>query len=281
MGDGSPPDDEPQSTESSTGDSRSGGPPSDRSSSGESEPTDGGATTTGEAEAREEGQAERPSADEDTDDVGQEGGGRSLLDELLVGLAIAGVVAVLLFAVSGVWPPLVAVESPSMEPNLHRGDLVLVAEEHRFSSPAAVADTGVVSARVGERVGYESFGGSGDVVVYFRNGKDRTTPVIHRAQFWVNDSENWYDKADPAYVRGEDCEAVPNCPAPHAGFVTRGDHNDRYDQVAGVSDPVRPSWIKGTAEYKVPILGRVRLALGWLAPGEPGTGVAARLASGA
>ena len=277
MGDGSPPDDEPQSAESSTGESLPEGSQPEQSSSGESPPADAGAATTVGGEDHEESQAEQLSAGDDAGEAGEEGSGRSLLDELLVGLAIAGVVAVLLFAVSGVWPPLVAVESPSMEPNLYRGDLVLVAEEHRFSSPAAVADTGVVSARVGERVGYESFGGSGDVVVYFRNGKDRTTPVIHRAQFWVNDSENWYDKANPEHVRGEDCEAVPNCPAPHAGFVTKGDHNNRYDQVAGVSEPVRPSWIKGTAEYKVPFLGRVRLALGWLAPG--GLGVTAGLAS--
>lgn len=184
------------------------------------------------------------------------------LRELFAGLLLAAVLALLLFGISGVWPPMVAVESPSMEPNLYRGDLVLVVEEHRFGSPAAVEGTGVVPSRAGEATGYTSFGSSGDVIVYRPGGPDGRAPIIHRAEFWVNDSENWYDKADPAHVSGEDCEAVPNCPAPHAGFVTKGDNNGRYDQVEGISGPVRPSWIRGTAEYKAPYLGRVRLAVG-------------------
>ena len=77
----------------------------------------------------------------------------------------------------------------------------------------------------------------------------------------MNDSENWYAKADPAYLAGEDCAAVPNCPAPHAGFPTKDDANDRYDQVIPLSGPVRPDWIKGTAEIRIPYFGYVRLVL--------------------
>ena len=177
------------------------------------------------------------------------------------------VVGLLAFGASGVWPPFVAVESPSMTPNLRTGDLVYVVEEHRVASSVAVADTGVVTRRTGDEVGYASFGAPGDVIVFRPDGSERRTPIIHRAAFWVNDSEDWYGKADPRYLRGESCDTVPNCPAPHAGFVTRGDANGRYDQASDMSEPVRPSWIRGRAVLRVPYLGHVRLALGSLGPG--------------
>lgn len=41
------------------------------------------------------------------------------------------VVAATLFAVSGVWPPMVAVESGSMAPSLRTGDLVVASATDR------------------------------------------------------------------------------------------------------------------------------------------------------
>lgn len=180
-------------------------------------------------------------------------------------LSVAGValVGVLLFSVSGIWPPMVAVESTSMQPHLGVGDLVFVMEEGRFPPAAAHGDTGVVTAEHGAAVGYRKFGAPGDVVVYRPDGRVRSTPIIHRAMFWVDEEENWYGRADPDDVAGySDCDALPNCPAPHAGFVTKGDNeatNGAYDQVNGLSAPVRPEWIVGTAELRVPLLGYVKL----------------------
>ena len=176
-------------------------------------------------------------------------------------------VGALLFAVSGVWPPMVAVESPSMNPQLKTGDLVFVMEETRFPGEGAHGDTGVVTARAGRttEVDYRKFQRQGDVIVYKPDGNGDTTPIIHRAMFWVEEDENWYDKADRQSVgRYDRCgespdEAMPNCPAPHAGFVTKGDANSRYDQVDGLSGPVRPAWVVGTAEVRVPLLGCIRL----------------------
>jgi len=45
--------------------------------------------------------------------------------------------------------------------------------------------------------------------------------------------------------------------------------NDYYDQVKGISEPVRPSWIKGTAEYRIPYLGWVRLTVSGTASMDP------------
>jgi len=162
----------------------------------------------------------------------------------------------LLLAVSGVWPPLVAIESGSMQPHIETGDMVFVMAEDRFPGPDATHD--VVTA---ESTDYNRFGRPGDVIVFTPNGDTERTPIIHRAMFYVESDENWYDRANPVY-RGSagNCTALANCPAPHDGFVTLGDANDRYDQVEPTkSTVVRPRWVIGTAELRIPELGWVRL----------------------
>jgi len=179
----------------------------------------------------------------------------------IVGSAGAVVlVGLLLFAVSGVWPPLVAIESPSMDPNIEKGDLVFVMEEERFSGPSA--QSGVVTARQGEN--YVRFQQPGDVIVYQPDGNSARTPIIHRAMLYVEAGENWYDRADSDAVGAADnCRELSHCPAGHSGFITKGDNNRQYDQVGlnPISEPVRAEWVIGTAEYRVPLLGEIRL--GW------------------
>jgi len=178
-------------------------------------------------------------------------------------------VGLLLFAVSGIWPPMVAIESSSMEPNMERGDLVFVMSEDRFVPDAAPThdgeSTGVVPADRAASVGHTEFNRPGDVIVFTRNGNDRLTPVIHRAMLWVDAGENWYDRADPdAIGNAENCQALRHCPSPHAGFITKGDNdgtNGQYDQVSRLSAPVKPAWVIGTAEFRVPYLGQIRLLL--------------------
>jgi len=193
-------------------------------------------------------------------------------------------VGLLLFAVSGVWPPMVAIESGSMEPNIRTGDLVFVMEEGRFPGPnptvAGDDSTGVVTLRTVERTGepYTKFRRPGDVIVYRPDGRERTTPIIHRAHFWVNESENWYGKADPDAVgTANNCRQLRNCPAPNAGFITKGDNagsNPEYDQLTGISRPVKPGWVVGTAEFRLPLLGYIRLGVGTVAPGAGPIGAA-------
>ncbi|WP_336326361.1 S26 family signal peptidase [Halovenus sp. HT40] len=167
---------------------------------------------------------------------------------LLVGLYI--------FMISGVWPPMVAIESGSMEPNMSQNDLVFVMETDRFQPEAAHDETGVVTAQQGAEAGYEKFGQDGDVIVYNPQGNEEVTPIIHRAMFWVEEGENWCEKANESYVSDPQlCEE-----APHAGFITKGDHNPTYDQSGnGNLDPVKPEWVVGTAEQRVPGLGWLRL----------------------
>lgn len=174
-------------------------------------------------------------------------------------LSVVALAALVVLA-TGVWPPFVAIESGSMQPTLDRGDMVVVVEEHRFADGAAVDGTGVVPTSRAYAAGHYAIQGPGDVILLYPNGDRNETPVIHRAMFYVEEGENWYDEADPRYVGdAESCEQLRFCPAPNAGFITLGDDNERYDQATWKYRPVEPRWVVGRALVRVPYLGWFRL----------------------
>ncbi|MDS0476170.1 S26 family signal peptidase [Natrinema sp. 1APR25-10V2] len=201
-----------------------------------------------------------------------------MVRDVLSSVAIVAVVGLLLFGISGIWPPLVAVESGSMEPHMERGDLIFITEEGRFAGDGAVQGTGVVTYEQGKESGYRKYGKAGDVIVFKPNGSERTTPVIHRAHFWVEDNESWVEtKASEEIVGDATCEEIASCPAPHAGFITKGDNNAGYDQLrrsGARTTVVKPEWITGKAKVRIPWLGHVRLTFdkllgGMLVPTSP------------
>jgi len=183
---------------------------------------------------------------------------QALRDAASTALAVA-VVAALLFAVGGVWPPMVAVQSGSMEPHMERGDLVVVSEPARFG-----ADGSAGGVRTAHEAPPESrtFGARGDVIV-FSSPTLPGTPIIHRAHFHVERGENWYDEANPEYLPAgvDSCAELTRCPAPRTGLVTKGDANGQYDQVNGNSPIVTADRIRAEARVKIPLLGHIRLAL--------------------
>ena len=198
--------------------------------------------------------------------------------DVFVSVAIVAVVGLVLFGISGAWPPLVAIESGSMEPNMHRGDLVFVVDDDRFVGDGAIVGTGVVPYDVGDGGGHEKFGKPGDVIIFKPDGSEARTPVIHRAHFWVEEGENWVDtKANPDYVGGATCEGIATCPATHDGFITKGDANGGYDQAVGGAntDVVKPEWVTGKGMLRVPWLGHVRLVFDGLLFSAPTIGLVA------
>ncbi|MFT4945929.1 MAG: signal peptidase [Natronomonas sp.] len=187
---------------------------------------------------------------------GEPGEMAMFLREIATSIGAVLLIGLYIFMISGVWPPMVAIESGSMEPNMSQNDLVFVMETDRFHPETAHSNTGVVTAREGAGAGYQKFGNSGDVIVYQPQGSEAVTPIIHRAMFWVEEGENWCDRANDEYIPNSQlCEE-----APHDGFITKGDHNPTYDQAGnGNLDPVKPEWIVGTAEVRIPGLGWLRL----------------------
>lgn len=171
-------------------------------------------------------------------------------DDFFVSLArdiLTVLAAVLIFAsfsqvVFGMWAPMVAVESGSMEPHMNIGDIIFIQNIDR---------TDVVTYEEGNNNSYSTFENYGNVILYRPYGQEGVTPIIHRAMYYVEAGEPMWD-GGPA--------------APHAGYITKGDNtvtNQYYDQQGRVSYlmPVKEEWIIGIARYKVPYVGYLRLML--------------------
>jgi signal peptidase len=104
------------------------------------------------------------------------------------GIALMFVFFILLamFAYSGLWPPLVVVESNSMmhgDDNISHigaidtGDLVLVKKINHASDITTYMD--------GLSTGYKTYGDYGDVIIYKKGGSETLTPIIHRALIYL------------------------------------------------------------------------------------------------
>ncbi len=194
--------------------------------------------------------------------------------DLVSSVGLVVLIALVLFAVSGVWPPLVAVESGSMEPNMERGDMIFVVADDRFVGDGNVDGTGVVTYEGGAETGHMTFGDPGDVIIFRPDGSETATPVIHRAHMWVEADENWVEGADPFLTNGLSCAEVTTCPAQHDGFITHGDANGGYDQLSmedgARTDVVKPEWVEGKAQYRIPWLGHIRLTVDEVFSGSVG-----------
>ncbi len=167
--------------------------------------------------------------------------GKSLVEALLI---VAAIILVA-YAATGTWHIGFAVESGSMEPNMLIGDLIFVQAPNR---------THITTLEEGKTLDYKSFENYGNVIIYRPNGASSATPIIHRAMKWV-----------------EEGELMPGGkPAPHAGYITKGDHNPSYDQQSlqvvvdggrAVVEPVKPEWVIAVAKVRVPYLGYPSLIL--------------------
>lgn len=209
------------------------------------------------------------------------------------GIALVFVASVLLamYAYTGLWPPLVVVESESMmhsEENvsyigvIDTGDLVLVKSVDSPSEIVTYAE-GFVS-------GHSTYGDYGDVIIYLANGNELGTPIIHRAVIYLeaNDDGNSFrcealrdvdagkwDTTDPddtwdhltstirIYDYGFQSETVSIDTSRLVvadGYITRGDHNDNINQsMSSRSTPVKISWVVGKARGEIPWFGLLKL----------------------
>lgn len=209
------------------------------------------------------------------------------------GIALAFVASILLamFAYTGLWPPLVVVESDSMmhtEDNvsyvgaIDTGDLVLV------KSVDSVPD--IETYMDGYSSGHRTYDDYGDVIIYRVMGNELTTPIIHRAVIYLEvnedgrsfrseslrdvDDEKW-STSDPSdtwdhltsviriYDYGFQSEVVSidtDRLEAESGFITRGDHVNDIDQMrAGQNTPVNIDWVVGKARGEIPWFGLLKL----------------------
>ncbi len=128
---------------------------------------------------------------------------RTLVRELVLAAGMITLLVLAMWAHTGSMPPLVVVESNSMQHDsdgevgtIDAGDLILVhsTEDNRIITFAEATDP------ESDYYGYESLGMEGDVIIYERNGESDSTPIIHRALFKISIGES-----TPAVNQG-DCE---------------------------------------------------------------------------
>uniref|UniRef100_A0A7C4S6U1 S26 family signal peptidase n=1 Tax=Geoglobus ahangari TaxID=113653 RepID=A0A7C4S6U1_9EURY len=171
-----------------------------------------------------------------------------LIKDLLSALIVVGIIALGGHLITGTWPFMVAIESGSMEPNMHIGDVVFLVSPEKKE---------IITFEEGAKTGYEKFGRYGDVIVYIPNGDSRRTPIIHRAIAYV-------EKGDPIPILVREGNQISlkltNVKAPSDGYITQGDANSVPDQLAGVM-PVKEEWVVGVAVFKIPYIGYVRVLI--------------------
>ena len=140
-------------------------------------------------------------ADGDSEEAEKKGRGRlGILKDIAFAFLIVGIVFGGLFAYTQVYPPLVVVESASMQHSddvssvgvIDTGDLVLVQ-----SAPTRPTVVTWIEGRV---TGHATYGDYGDVIVFRKpNSPSDPTPVIHRALMYiVPNGSDAYDIPDLA-----------------------------------------------------------------------------------
>ncbi|NPE31771.1 signal peptidase I [Methanococcoides sp. SA1] len=162
---------------------------------------------------------------------------RDLASVLLAVLAFA-VISQIVF---GMWTPMVAVESGSMEPHMQIGDIIFIKSIDRTQ----------IITNQDTSTEHISFKMQGDVILYRPYGQEGVTPIIHRAMYYVEEGE-------PMWINGP--------AAPHSGYITKGDNirtNIYFDQQGQISyyEPIKEEWIIGTAQFRIPYLGHLRLLI--------------------
>jgi len=114
----------------------------------------------------------------------QESAVKGFLRDALTAGAIVALILLILLAYSGIWPPMVVVESGSMQHDIpgkpavshigviDTGDLVLIKTADRASIQTYID---------GVKSNYKTYGEYGDVIIYYPNGERDQIPIIHRA----------------------------------------------------------------------------------------------------
>jgi signal peptidase len=184
----------------------------------------------------------------------------ALIQDVVVALIVVAIVLGSLYVYGGRWPPMVVVESESMQHSddlsyvgvIDTGDLTLVRTLDKAGDPVTWIE--------GRESDYSRYGEFGDVIIYHKNGLSQTTPIIHRAivRIVYNAASDSFDVPTMditdcrtefvihdfhSYHTGEltTIDLVINITVilnnfrqagiePHGGIITKGDHNREVDQ---------------------------------------------------
>ncbi len=153
--------------------------------------------------------AKKPSSKADArerdEDEEEEPAWKAWVRDIAIAVLIMAIVLAAIFAYTQVWPPLVVVESSSMQHGdtvssigvIDTGDLVFVQ--------AAPNRADVITYVQGRVSGYATYGDFGDVIVFRLVRNPTATPIIHRAiMFVMPNGTNYADVPDLASLPPSD-----------------------------------------------------------------------------
>ena len=103
-------------------------------------------------------------------------------DAFIAGIIVALFLGVL-YAYAGVWPPLVVVESSSMQHGDLGSSIGVIDTGDMVFQQSAPTRSSIVTYLEGRASGYATYGDYGDVIIFRRPGSP--TPVIHRAIMYI------------------------------------------------------------------------------------------------
>ncbi len=215
------------------------------------------------------------------------------IKDLVAAVAIISIVMGSLYVYTGIWPPMVVIESGSMQHSDDRsyvgvidtGDIVLVKKSTHSEITTYVE---------GRATGYSKYGDYGDVIIYRPMGQN-VTPIIHRAILYLDwnstgsfdipglkglkygedyttDSGTWHGIRqavvihDYGYRHMDLVIRLDTLIRYHrSGYITGGDHNIARgygsDQNTGICpEQISDSWVIGRAVGELPWFGLIKLS---------------------
>lgn len=152
-------------------------------------------------------------------------GWKGWVRDLAIATLIILVILAAIYAYTGVWPPLVVVESGSMQHSdssssigvIDTGDLVFVQ--------AAPTRADVITYVQGRATGYSTYGDYGDVIIFRLFYRPQDTPIIHRAIMYVIPNGT-------SYANVPDLSQLP--PQDWVGFTAGGQETHVPDHLQSV-----------------------------------------------
>jgi len=215
---------------------------------------------------------------------------KGLARDALVAGVIVAVFLGALYLYAGVWPPLVVVESSSMQHGKEVSSLGVIDTGDMVFQQSAPTRGAVITYVEGRANGYSTYGDFGDVIIFRRAGTP--TPIIHRAIMYITvHADGSADVPDISLLPisdwvGQNATGATHVPmnlkdltirsmgyqhninltfkfagfplAERTGYVTKGDNNVDYDPISSIP---RLQDVQGRARGEIPWLGLVKLTL--------------------
>lgn len=213
-----------------------------------------------------------------------EDGHYTIVHDVVLACIIVVIIVCGIYLYTRTWPPVVVVESGSMQHSMDRSALGVIDTGDIVLVKRVDSERDITPWSVGKLDGHKTYGHYGDVIIYDKNGEGGT-PVIHRAIVFIRHNETeggvhyfdvpewgiFHERTITYYIDDLDLQINYTPPRGHSGYLTKGDNpvtNRKIDQESGITDAhgspvtqISVDWVIGVARGEVPWFGLIKLNL--------------------